>query len=231
MTAGRQIVSSHATDGVVPGSYVGKLAPNRFCRAWNPRREKYCRARAGAGTDHSGTGRCSHHGGNARVRTGLRRRFAGVTRPRLRELVAEYAADPTPLDILPELAAARALVHDFMERRSNDSEQLAERIAGVIDELAAATGHPDAHLAAVARARDALAQLTGFPLPDMADATRMIERVTKIVERIERIRAANAISWPDFERLLMAMGQIVKRHLPDDVIAQRIQAEWLALRI
>jgi hypothetical protein len=51
-------------DKTIPTQFVGKLEPNYYCRGWNAKREKYCRHRAGHGTDHNGVGRCSFHGGN-----------------------------------------------------------------------------------------------------------------------------------------------------------------------
>ena len=64
---------------------------------------------------------------------------------------------------------------------------------------------------------------------DVADAYRIVSEATKIVERIERIRSQNAISEPDFLRLMGLMGEIVKLHA-DEAAAKRIQAAWLALR-
>jgi hypothetical protein len=48
---------------MVPTAYVGPLDPNYFCRAWNGKRFKYCRCRAGFRTSHVGVGRCWVHGG------------------------------------------------------------------------------------------------------------------------------------------------------------------------
>jgi hypothetical protein len=49
-----------------PGRFIGKLEPNYYCRGWNSKRVKYCRARAGHSTAHPQQGRCSKHGGIAR---------------------------------------------------------------------------------------------------------------------------------------------------------------------
>jgi hypothetical protein len=84
-------------DRVIPSTFVGKLEPNYYCRAWNEKRKKYCRARAGCpGTDHPGEGRCKHHDGGARVAQGDARPDAAVpgimNAPRIRELVEQYRA-------------------------------------------------------------------------------------------------------------------------------------------
>jgi hypothetical protein len=102
----------------IPAKHTGVLAPNYYCRAWNAKRIKYCRARAGLGTDHPGVGRCKHHGGNAPIAGGLRRRYELRSSPRLNELIEQYQNDPEPLNVLSELAAARALMHDWLDRYS-----------------------------------------------------------------------------------------------------------------
>jgi hypothetical protein len=43
-------------DRHVPTTHEGKLEPNYYCRAWNAKRLKYCRNRAGAGTDTRAAG-------------------------------------------------------------------------------------------------------------------------------------------------------------------------------
>ncbi len=45
---------------------MAKAGPDKeLCGAWISKREKHCEMRAGAGTPHSGVGRCSRHGGNS----------------------------------------------------------------------------------------------------------------------------------------------------------------------
>jgi len=75
------IVTDRGPDRSVPETFAGKLEPNYYCRAWNPRRLKYCRAHAGAGTNHPGVGRCRHHdgGGDQKLRHGRDRRHRNIT--------------------------------------------------------------------------------------------------------------------------------------------------------
>ena len=80
-----------------------------------------CHRPSGWGTDHPGEGKCKLHGGASRITHG---RYASIQRPRLRELIAEHEADPDPLNIYPELAAARALFVDFIERYDEHTESL-----------------------------------------------------------------------------------------------------------
>jgi hypothetical protein len=184
----------NAQDRDVPTDDVGKLEPNYYCRAWNAKRRKYCRAPAGSGTQHPGEGRCRHHGGLAPITHG---RYSKLKSPRLRELIAEHAGDANPLDLLPEVAATRALFERYLETGGDDIDA-----------------------------------------DTLAEGIRLAENVSRIVERIERMRSANAITLPELERFMFAMGQVVKHHVAKHVkdetavtaIHEAIQEDWLALR-
>jgi hypothetical protein len=71
------------------------------------------------------------------------RRYANITTLRVRELIQEHAEAPNPLDLLPELAAARALLQDFIERTAEDEHPgglaaaigLISKIAGIVDSI------------------------------------------------------------------------------------------------
>ncbi|HET8777967.1 MAG TPA: hypothetical protein VFN76_09940 [Candidatus Limnocylindria bacterium] len=251
-----------APDRDLPATYVGKLEPNYYCRGWNEKRQKYCGARAGWSTDHPGVGRCRQHdgGGSKRVTHGQSRRYANIRSARLRHLIAEHAADPDPLNIEPELAAARALFQDFVERyETNTAALLAwyaswqssgrvplppeklETLRAVLSEYEelrqGSVGLSDKQEADLAIAREIVDRL-GQPVEgkpatvlDLSDAYRIVGEVTKIVERIEKIRSANAISVPDLNRLMLEMGRVVSAHVKDDAVANRIQEQWLAIRV
>jgi hypothetical protein len=174
----------------IPTEYVGKLEPNYYCRGWNAKRQHYCRSRAGSKTDHAGTGRCSFHGGTKPVIHGRYRRYANILTNRVRELLDEHAEDPNPLDLRPELDAARALLQDFIERTADDA-------------------HPGG----------------------LAEAIKLVERVARIVEGIERVRSQNALTPADLSRLMLNMGLVVRQFVTDDETCKRIQDGWLALRV
>lgn len=72
-----------------------------------------CGRPAGWGTEHVGSGRCKLHGGNNPVKHG---RYSQITRPRLKELIEQFGADPDPMNLLPEVVLLRALVQDYIER-------------------------------------------------------------------------------------------------------------------
>lgn len=82
---------------------------------------KPCQRPAGHGTNHPGEGKCKLHGGATPVKHG---RYARIQRERIRQLIDEFASDPDPLNLLPELELLRALIIDFVERYDENAEAL-----------------------------------------------------------------------------------------------------------
>lgn len=126
MARPKQLVAS--TDRTLPSKYEGELEPNYFCRAWNGKRAKYCRARAGRKTSHSGIGRCSFHGGlkrggDKRVTHGALSKVKPTT---LEQLIAVERERADPLDLSGELATLRALVADLRSRTGEIPDTEAE---------------------------------------------------------------------------------------------------------
>lgn len=166
-----------------------------------------CGQAAGWGTAHPGVGRCKLHGGNAPIRHG---RYSAIKRERIRALIEQYANDPEPLDILPELYACRALFQDFIDR---------------YDEW-----------------RDALLAwhesfLTGEAVPkpmkilDISDAYRLLSEATKIVERIERMKTANAVDRPNLLRIMTEMARAVEHEVRDPAVCERIRERWMGIAL
>lgn len=174
-------------DRHIPTEFVGSIPSGHYCRAWNAKRQKYCRNRAGAHTDHVGVGRCKFHGGNNVRKSG---RYSSILTTRVGELLDAHAGDENPLDLSHELHLARALLQDYLERRaeSADGEALAEGI-------------------------------------------RLVEKIAGIVHKIEQIKAQNAITPADLNRLMVNMGLVVRQFVTDDETCKRIQDGWLALRV
>lgn len=218
-----------------------------------------CRNEAGFKTGHLGEGRCYLHGGLTPIKHG---RYSTVRHARLAELTTEFEQDPDPLNIFPELAAARAIFVDFIERYESHSAALLawhqswetrssplpeEKIAAferVVDEWEDqvrllgddATARQRADVDTARRFCDALrgrGEFAGKPrqILDIADAYRIVSEITKIVERIERVRSQNAISRPDFYRLMREMGAVVSKHVADPDALQRIREGWLSIAI
>lgn len=208
----RQKNLTPSTDRTIPTKYVGMLEPNWHCRAWNAKREKYCASRAGMGTDHPGVGRCKLHGGAQPILSG---RYSRLQRTQLRELIERHEADPDPMNILPELAAARALFEDFVNRY----ELFAAALLAWHDSWERGT---EADGDAPKKPRRIL---------DIADAHRLIAQITKIVERIERIRAADAMSRADLYRIMGEMARVVDTYVDDGEAIQKIKDAWLSIRV
>lgn len=166
----------------------------------------HCGQAAGWGTGHPGEGRCKLHGGKSPVRSG---RYSTVSRPRIRDLIEQFQGDDSPLDILPELAAARALFQDFIERYDEFTDALVAWHDSWGEE----------------RARKPVQVL------DISDAYRILSEVTKIAKRIEDVRAQNAISRQDFYRVMTEMGRVVDLVVEDPKQRERIHEGWMGIAL
>lgn len=196
--------------------------------------------------------------GDPRVKSG---RYSMVSHQRIAELIAAHEADPDPLNLLPEIAALRALFQDFIERYSTFTEaliawhadwQLRRRplpeelviaFERVVDEWenAIAEGGDEAtdrQRADAAAARKFLALLRAEEdaqkprqVLDLADAHRILAEIGKMVERVENLRAANAISRPELNRVITEMGRVVEAFVTDDAQKMKVREGWLAIRV
>ena len=61
-------------------------------------------------------------------------------------------------------------------------------------------------------------------------AARLITAIASVVARIEKIRSENAISRPEFFRLMQAMATVVEKHVTDPDALKGISDGWLAIR-
>lgn len=210
----------------------GAAAPTETCNA-KTRRGTLCRQKAGARTDHVGAGRCFLHGGKSLVKHG---RYSTIKRESLKTLIEQHEADPDPLNILPELAAARALFQDFVERYDEWADALTAWHASFSDAYRAEIElRCAAHDAATCPflGPDPRERFDGKPVQilDVADAYRIVSEITKIVERIEKVRAANAISRADLLRVMQEMGRVVQRFVTDGPTLEQIKDGFLAIRV
>lgn len=169
-------------------------------------------------------------------------------------------ADPDPLNILPELAAARAIFIDWYERYDEWREailawhadwqlqrrplpaDLLEAFGNVVDEyeirLRESAEPTERQLSDIAAARKFMNYMRGQEpavrpreILDSSAAMQHVDIITKIVERIERIRAENAISRKDLNRLLDQMGKVVMTHVPDEAALGFIRRDWMRLTV
>jgi hypothetical protein len=253
---GEAAVLVGADDRTLPDRYVGPLQPNYWCRAWNSKRDHYCGARAGAGTAHPGAGRCRHHGGvkeggDARLTHGQRRsRYMAERAPVLTKLIEEYETSADPLDILPDLAMARAL-RDRLVASFEIADGGGPAVAATIpaDEQKALrdllddyeqqlregepTSRQEAQLASARKALESIAaqQPAAQTLGEVGDATRLLDVISKIIHRYEQIRSANAISYDQLKRFLFAVERVIEARVRDPELVQRIRDDILAVRL
>lgn len=101
------------------GRKIAKPSTPR-CGARN-REGNPCGNAAGFKTDHPGVGRCHLHGGLTPAPTG---RYSSIKRPRVRELLEQFEADPDPMNLLPEVQLLRGLIHDYIDRYATQDEML-----------------------------------------------------------------------------------------------------------
>lgn len=208
-------VSLSPLEEVDAGQYVGEAYtrqptddrddPAWYCGAHGRHREAPCRNRAGFKTDHVGIGKCHLHGGRSLVYSG---RYSKVKNTELRALIEQMEKDPDPLNVLPDLALARAMLHDFIERYHEWREAIF------------AWHHSFDKPGSATRPRQIL---------DISDAINHASTLAKMVESIQRGQAIDAIPRPEFLRILRAIGEIVNRHTDPDTMA-KIQKEVGGLR-
>jgi hypothetical protein len=163
-----------------------------------------CKKVAGWGTDHLGQGRCRLHGGATPIKSG---RYSKIKRDPIRKLIEGYETDPDPLNILPEIAAARALFQDFVER---------------YDEWRAALLSWHESYSESAKPRMIL---------DVADAHRLLAAIAKIAQQEKRLELDGAISQRDLLRVLTEMRAVVDREVADTTIRERILTAWNGIRL
>jgi len=180
-----------------------------YCDAETKTPDKHlCDKRAGMGTDHLGVGKCKFHGGATPSKSGVTS-IVHKFRPRLLELIEHYQNVPDPLNILPELSWIRALAADFVERYDLLAAAL---LAWYESQLRGGDAE---------RPRQVL---------DISDAVRILAEATKVVERIEKIRAADAISRQDLGRIWSEIAKVVTLYVTDETTLGKIKDGWAVIR-
>jgi len=223
------------------------------CGAQHTKRAGTCKKPAGWGTSHPGEGRCKLHGGTTQ-KVSTRYQMTNAS-PSLRAAIDAQRADPDPLNLMPDLLLARALLSDGIERHSEVTEAL----------IAWHASHTTGYLEAVDLWRQRLAKYVedaesrgmepeeGPPpppipesferkprqLPDQSAFIGLIDRVTGIVERIEKRQREGLISLTLLDSTLERMGMEVvyaaKEVGIDDTartaLLAVIERRWNAVRI
>lgn len=167
---------------------------------------KPCQRPAGWGTEHVGRGRCKLHGGMTPVKHG---RYSKVSRQRLRSLIESYEEDEDPLNVLPELAAARALFQDFVERY-------------------------DEWRSALLAWHDSYS-FTDNPKPrtvlDVSDAYRLLGSIAKIAQQEKKLQLDNAISRKDLLRIFSEQRRVIETEVSDQQLVDRLLKGFLSITL
>lgn len=226
-----------STDRFVPKVHQGTLPPNYYCRGWNSRRLKYCRARAGAGTDHPGVGRCKNHAGSSPVKHGF---YRSIDAPRIRELMDQFEQHPDPLNVLEDLNLVRALTRDYVERASNGQTSRvpeARLLLDTLDEYEITLRDDDAEpteaqLEQLEKAREAIAALTAErALPDVGEAVKFVDVISKMIHRVEMLRTAGAVSLDQVRRFLAAVDRELQLYVTDEPLRDKLRKAFYSIRV
>lgn len=181
-----------------------------------------------------------------------------MRRQALKELIEQFEEDPNPLDIFPELAAGRALFQDFIDRYDEFAEALiawhqsyqtgrpidpekAQAFLSLVDDYEELAGYEDdltdRQQKQLQLARQYVDEIRApnnnkpIRILDISDAYRIVSEVTKIAERIEKIRAANAIARPELARILQEMARVVTTYVEDPQALEKIKGAWMQIRL
>lgn len=139
-------------DRTIPAKYAGTIEPNYYCRGWNSKRQKYCRARAGFRTVHVGKGRCWRHGGQREGDKRLKHgRFATVQTQEIRQLMEQLAENADPLNMIEDLLLARAYLRKLVNADAESGK--VDTVMAAVDTLSKVT-----HRIEMARAAYALSR-------------------------------------------------------------------------
>ncbi len=198
--SGTQGYKSKARALGIPGHLIPK------CGA-NTREGDKCKQPAGAGTDHYGKGRCRYHGGtNGALTHG---RYSGLFSEDLESLVNHFEADTDILNMESDIALVRTLTYKFID--------------GYDDWLAAV-------LAWHGSFQEGKYETKPTKVLELSDAYRLLETLSKMVERERKARAANAISARDLFRILNEVGRVIETYVEDKEALHNIREQMLSIR-
>lgn len=67
--------------------------------------------------------------------------------------------------------------------------------------------------------------------PDTAAEVTLAESIGRMVERIERIRSANAVSRPELNRIMHELWRALDARVEDEDVKAQIREDWLAISL
>lgn len=202
------------------GTTKAERAKLPTCGATSKRSGRPCGRPAGWGTNHPGEGKCKLHGGVGQ-KPSTRYQLANAS-GRLKAAVEHHQADPTPLDLLPDLILARALLQDGIERHSEAMDALiawhASHTSGYQEAVtlwreqmalyleAVQAGHSEPEMPPPPPPIPEAFENKPKQVPDVAAFIDKIDRITNIVERIQKRDQERSISYAEVDRVLNELG-------------------------
>lgn len=210
-----------------------------------------CKLKAGQGTDHPGYGTCKFHGGNTRSHKVAAAREAAqretpieemIEGEDLQELIAKIKARGDITDLSEELALARAVAVNYVNR-ADDLERALLRwsaswdkdwqtlTAGLIEEIRIAEMEEDweRYGKLIAKVPDPLRFLDRpKKVTDVSDAVRLLKDVASIVNTIVQHQEAGSIPARDVEVLLVEIANATQRTVREHVADVSTRAGLLA---
>ncbi len=162
---------------------MSKAPVTMRCGAKKKQGKGKCELHKGWGTDHVGQGRCKLHGGASPIKSG---RYSTVKRKTVRELAKVFESDPDPLNLLPELAQARALYQEYIDRcelpltDKNRATWNPQNAAALLGEISRAAKRIED-----VRAQNAISRRDFYRV--MTEMGRIVDLVVKDGDQLDRI--------------------------------------------
>ena len=167
-----------------------------------------CKQPAGAGTEHYGSGKCKYHGG-ANGKSLKHGRYSGLLTQELSDLVTHFEQDDDILNTESDIALLRSITHRFIAEY-------------------------DDWLGAILHWHLSYQEGKLAPKPvkvlELSEAHKLLDTLTKAVERERKARAANAISARDLYRILNEVGRVIETYVEDKDTLLKIREQMLTIR-
>lgn len=186
---------------------IPKRAPGALCNARVvdsvTGEERYCQNVAGYMTGYP-AGRCLRHGG------GKVNRYSHASET-VHALVSRFDKDADPLDCTDDIKLLRGLIIDWVEDYDSWAEMLRDWHLSYKDG-SQGPAKPD-------------------KIMDKVEAYKMLEALSKMVDREQKKRNANAISHQELVRVLTEVGRVIETYVSDEDKLKEIRRGILSIDV